>query len=474
MNLRVSEPVFERPLVNVGSLFDIPTGKFIKGNRDEMILSGGLGMHAHVTGAANSNKSTLSYYLLLTAVNRMRESKSASKTGLSINDTESTATLDRINTLSSRLEFLGVDPAFNPDVISLISKDEMLAGEWIDLLHKFIVTKGKDKSLYLTYEGFLNRITKKIPKLLTPTGILIDSLTELESKDTAEAVSKGEIENSNTIFMRQGLMKSKFLQSLNVATNQGNLMVITTSHLGSKIDMGGMFAPKEKKPLQGLKQGESLKGVSSKLVFLTTTIWGVRNSKPFIQSDTKLPTYPSKGNSVANDLQLLTLDILRSKTGPTNITTEVLVSQSEGLLPGLTEFNYLKKSKFGLDGNLVNYNLFILPEVKLSRTTVRDKIDSDAKLRRALNITSELLQLSIYMPKYREFIITPEELYNKIKEAGYSWEFILEHTRGYWTIDQYHTDSYFFSILDILRVVKGTYKPYWFNEMKKHINKGKK
>jgi len=60
----------------------------------------------------------------------------------------------------------------------------------------------------------------------------------------------------------------------------------------------------------------------------------------------------------------------------------------------LLKFHYIKEnSRFGLDGTLVNYNLTLYPEEKLGRTTVRESIDNDPLLRRAIKITSDLLQM---------------------------------------------------------------------------------
>ena len=101
--------------------------------------------------------------------------------------------------------------------------------------------------------------------------------------------------------------------------------------------------------------------------------------------------------------------------------------------------NYIKENnRYGLDGNNINYNLFIYPECKLARTTVRTKINNDPKLRRAINITAELLQLDIYHPylKSEGLLCTPQELYEDIKKLGYDWNVLLE-TRGYWTPNQY-------------------------------------
>ena len=107
------------------------------------------------------------------------------------------------------------------------------------------------------------------------------------------------------------------------------------------------------------------------------------------------------------------------------------------------------------------------PDVSLSRTTIRNKIDSEPRLRRAINITSELLQLSIFNPELETqgLMCTPKELYEDIKKLGYDWNVLLD-TRGYWTIDQYTNKVPFLSTVDLLKMRKGLYTPYFLKDNK--------
>ena len=110
-----------------------------------------------------------------------------------------------------------------------------------------------------------------------------------------------------------------------------------------------------------------------------------------------------------------------------------------------------------------SYHLDIYPEVNLSRTTVRKKIDSDKKLRRAIKITSDLLQMQTFMPQYKNLYCTPKELYDDIKKLGYDWNVLLD-TRDWWTIKQYSASNNlkpFLSTLDLLLLRYENKKPYW-------------
>jgi len=137
-------------------------------------------------------------------------------------------------------------------------------------------------------------------------------------------------------------------------------------------------------------------------------------------------------------------------------------------MPALSEFHNIKENgRYGIGGNDKYYSLDLLPDVTLSRTTVREKIDNNALLRRALNITSELFQISIYKSEIERIglLCTPKELYDDLKAQGYDWNMLLQ-TREYWTINQYDNPVPYLSSVDLLKMRKGLYFPYFLNEDK--------
>ena len=468
MNIKSPNKMFSRPLINIGALLDIPTGSFVKGVKGENLLNGGLSGVTGVVGAGNRFKSTIVNYMMLSASNRMRESNISAP--MHTYDTEDNMDLniDRINKLASRFENLPDEPLYDPEVWSFISKSDMTAEEWIKLLYENIEKKSSDPKLKVKYEAFYNRIVKSITELPQPSFITIDSLTELESSKTADVVVNGDIDSSNTVFAQQGLFKTKFIKDLPRMSNKANIYFLLTAHVGKDIQLASNpYAPRPTKSLQFIKSGEKIKGVSDKLYFLTSHLWQAISSVPMINQSTKGPEYPKDESDFSSDLNIVKLLMLRSKSGPSGISVDIIVSQKEGVLPSLTEFHYLKTMKYGLEGSTRSYNLSLYPKCKLSRTTVRSKIDSDKKLRRALNITAELLQMTQYMPQYKKYYCTPAELYEDIKKQGYDWDDILENTRGWWTIKNYDTKSKFLSTLDLLKMRVGEYTPYWYKKNKK-------
>ena len=466
MNLVAEQPLAMRPLINVGALMDIPTGSYFTGPKGEMILNGGMSGIVGLVGRGNNFKSTITHFMTLTSMDRLNAS--GMNASLSTYDTEDNMAfnIERLNNLATRHKYVEQDPLYNPNVWSIISKSVMDGTKWSDSLYKLVEAKIKDDKKYFTYDAFINRMTGKPIRLPKANFIEIDSFTELEGSTTIDTLDKGNIDSSNTLFMQQGLFKVKILKDLPRLSVSSNTYFVLTAHLGKEINMAsGPFAPQPKKALQYIKQDEKIKGVSDKIYFLSTHMWYAHMSSAMINQNTKMPEYPIDEDDVETDLNLVRLTMLRSKTGPSGFTISVVVSQREGVLPTLTEFHYIKTNKFGLDGSVRSYWLYLYPDVKLSRTTVRNKIDENPKLRRAIGITSELLQIKTFMPKYKKIICTPEELYNDIKDMGYDWNEILE-TRGWWTPSQYKVQPNYLSTLDLLKMRKGLYEPKFLTRKK--------
>jgi len=191
-----------------------------------------------------------------------------------------------------------------------------------------------------------------------------------------------------------------------------------------------------------------------------------------MQTKDKTPEYPrDNGNAVQGDTDLVKLTIknLRGKNGVTGLPFNITVSQSEGVQPSLTEFDYCKENgRFGIEGNLQSYAMVLRPDVKLQRTKVRRKLDDDPKLRKAVKFTSDLLQLwQLQSTKWGEILCTPEALYQDLIKMGYDWEVLLD-TRDYWVPVKDEADHLpFLSIVDLLRMRQGVYIPYWFSEEQK-------
>lgn len=472
MNVKPAPPV--KPLINIGCLMDVPTGNFELGLNGEAILNGGLGSFTGIVGAGDLGKSTIAHYRNIVACYRI-----SPVSAITIYDTELNMNQYRL------LKF--IDTLTEEDGQSwaesgkwLITDPSMYSGdEWFDDFKEFMENKRKNKDFIVTtpFKDHKGEDGKyKAMKMAIPTFALIDSLSNFQTKDTTKMRDTNSLGDSgaNMIAMTQNRQRDRVINETHHLSASSSTYTTMIGHIGEKIQMDP-YAPNFR-ALATLKQNIKIKGVPPNFTFFTMSCWMLVGSSSLQNSD-KTVLYPKDSNDKTpddKDLNLVTLLQLRSKTGPSNITIGVILSKKEGILSTLSEFHFLKTSgRFGLPGNDQRYACALLPEESLQRTTVRGKIDSNPKLRRAINICSELLQMRVFWSGTLspDLLCTPEELYEDIKNLGYDWDMILSHTRGWWTIEGEHQDSLFLSSMDLLRMRKGLYHPYWLEDDKKTIKK---
>lgn len=457
-------------MVNIGATLDIPTGNFTEGARGEHILNGGLAPLTGVVGIGNNFKSTTMHYMFLTAMARMSY-PGAPSTG-STYDTEVNIHEWHLNEMINRQrEFQGEDVLQTGRWV-ITDKTQYSGNEWYVKQKAFLEAKLKNQKVLEVETPFWNRDRTGRFKMSIPTFTEIDSFTEFETDDVTAMQDKNELGESggNTIHMRQGLAKLRLLMEAPRLNAGSYNYLLMTAHIGKESTMQNA-GPAGSVPivkLKHLKNGDKIKGTTDKFTFITHNCWHCFNASPLINQGTKSCEYPRDANDNTNldtDLNTVHLRNLRSKSGVSGMVQILIVSQTEGVLPSLTEFHYIKENgRYGLEGSAINYSLALYPEVKLSRTTVRGKIDSDLKLQRALNITSEMCQMDeLWHTMPEGLMCTPKELYDDLKAMGYDWNFLLEHTRGWWSLDENH-ELLFLSTMDLLRMRQNLYVPFWMDK----------
>lgn len=452
-----------RIYLNVGSLLDIPNGNYIKGLKNENILNGGLGPITAIVGKGNTFKSTIAHYFVLSASSKI-SSNMKYRPYISTYDTEINMQKERLLKLSKLFDEYKNINIFKERIWSITDKTLHTGNEWFRILKDFLKNEKIRNSKNYTFKTPFVGSDKKQLEMLFPTFGEIDSISEFETSEIEEIYDKSDIGDSstNTLHMKLGLIKTRLLMELPVICNQSNHYLVLTAHLGQEINIQSTPYQIPTKKLQYLKAGEKIKGVSDKFFFLPNIVWQTVSSSTLINQNTKGPEYPYTKDDVdegSTDLNIVTLRQLRSKSGPSGIEIDLIVSQSEGVLDYLSEFHYIKQnSRYGLEGNNINYHLVFYPKVSLSRTTVRSLLREDKKLRRAVKFTSDLLQIKNY---YSDQIEIPDikELYSTINKK-YGFDKFLE-TRDYWTFDQYENDIPFFSTMDLLELYYGRYTPYF-------------
>ncbi len=455
-----------KALINIGSLLDIPTGYYVQGKHGEHILNGGLGQLTGVVAIANAFKSTLMHYMMLSALERMLVSV---ETSAHTYDTEMNVHETRLKILTQHFDILKDKDLLLDGIWSVSDKTIYYGNTWFSHLKEFLNNKKDHKKELLRETPFLDRDGKTPISMMIPTFGEVDSLTEFRTEHAAEIENKSDLGSSerNTIFMRQGGAKSALLSELPTVTMSAMHYLLVTAHIGKDIVIPtGPIPQAPVVQISGMKNGDKIKEVSSKFFFLMSNCWHITHVSQLLRKGTRFAEYPKDSADdevIDNDLKLLSVRPLRSKSGLSGAPIEIIVSQTEGVLASLSEFHYIKSNdRFGLSGSLQHYSLDIYPDMKLSRPTVRKKIDEDPILRRALNITAEMCQLK-QDRRHLDVLCTPKELYDDLKAKGYDWDVLL-HTRGWWTLNNDKYEVPFLSTMDLLRMRAGLYHPYWMDK----------
>lgn len=309
-----------------------------------------------------------------------------------------------------------------------------------------------------------------------PTAVLIDTITFFDPSTSLEMImgesKKGKVDwsagnsmdsKNRTIGMNNAKFKTDVMGTMTPSLLRSNTYGLITAHVGDNVSIeSGPYGPKPRQQIGTLSSNEKIKGVPANYTRLTTSLWQTSNKKPLVNSGTLLAEYPKNDGTdkIKEELHTITLKQHRSKDNLSSIRLELITSQREGVLPHLSQFHFLKNNKFGFDGNNISYNLILYPEVKVGRTTIRGLIDRDPKLRRAIEFTSDYLQMTMYFPEYEllGLYCGLETLYKEIDELGYDWNKILSVTRNWHTPKHYTSELEYLHILNLLKLRVGQYK----------------
>lgn len=450
-----------KPIINIGALMDIPTGEYVKGKYGEHILNGGLATVTGVVGIGNNFKSTITHYMTGMAMARMGSYSSAMTYDTEVNIHE-----NHIASQMYKIEEFGGENVIDSGRWSITDRTVYTADQWYDKFREFLDYKKTNAKKYTVLTPFADRDKTQNFKIIVPTFAEVDSMSEFTTKDVVkmqEDTSLGDA-GANMVYMRQGIQKNRFLMEIPSEAGATNTYVLMTSHMGTEYQLDP-YAPKIKK-LEHIKSGMKLKGVPEKFTFVTNNCWHASNAKPLRNKSTRAAEYPKdKDDTLQEQTDLCTVEViqLRSKSGITGLVQELVVSQIEGVLPSLTEFHFLKTKagRHGFLGNDINYKLAYCPDINLSRTTVRSKIDDSYALRRCINFLSEQAQMIMFWNNLDPiYTVDPVKVYEELTNQGYDWNVLL-NTRGWWTIIGQHTDKEFLSTYDLLRMYHGLYIPYW-------------
>lgn len=459
---RVREAPF-LPAINTGTLLDVATGHFVPARDGHVVLNGGACLTNGVTGRPQMFKTTEAMSYLVNAWARCPGSDTL------IYDTERTLEAERVRAMATV-------PIPEGNEMKLTTRAEYQAEDFFDLVRAIAEEKRTHRDDYLVEVPHIDPKTGKSRRILRPTFVAIDSWSKMQSKAVTEMLesrldikdgvvsAKASISDSdtNTVYMKDGNVKKKILGELNALAEKAGLYLFFTAHVGERIEMGYLPSPKS---LQHMKQSDKPKSVGGDFLFLMMNLLDCRAAKVLL-SDAKESLYPSKiVRTPSQDLNEVIQVVTRCKGNTSGQQVVSVISQFEGLLPALSHYHVLKSDKYwGMSGSSRTHAPVLMPEASLSRTTVNDRLREDPRLRRCLEILSQLHFIqnawALRDPPV-DFTVSPEVLAEKLMSDKITSD-ILD-SRGWWTYDLpgRKNDQPYLSLVDILRITEGTWRPKW-------------
>lgn len=452
-----------RPRFNIWTIFDHALGEYVKGDDGLWYLNGGFGHIMGFAGRGNTFKSFLLDYCIMTILLRYR-AEWASKY-----DTEVSAQLSRMQTVvrcvctangwdfdyaEHAVEVMMEKGCFN------MQSSELVPGEqwWADYIRDEVEDRYKQymarKNLRET--PFPDPIRKENKKMLNPWAYGCDSLSEWKTSKMEDARDDSNVGDSeqNALAAQDAKQKSDMMGRWPNALARGHFYMGFVVHITDNMQMGRIEPGKKLDEFKGNIKFANVPGRA--VTFLTNSLLVATHSGDCKQPSSfnsktgvEEPMFPSaalKGKSSSvNDLKIIRYTQFRAKSGPTGVKMDMIYSQELGFMPHLSLWYYLKETltgDFGFNRSGHFYELQILPGVKFGRTTIFDMALENRRLQRALEITAGLAYMqNNWFRLEPEYHITPQELYDKVKEAGFDWDEILDNTVEYWQFKDQETKT---------------------------------
>lgn len=459
------------PRLNTSQIFDGHNGNYSEGvehgEEGHMICNGGLSATTGILGGPNQFKSTSGDFLIGSALNNYYE-KTTSLTFDAEDSKEYEASERRVPYFEKILR----DGIYRNPRIWMTRQSIMFADEyWDNVRKKFGEKKMESKPDCTT--PFKNE-DGSLMKIISPTVELQDSFSRMNFAEVEKKYHdlKVDSKDRNMEFTRPGLIKTRILNEMPTINPRHGFYTVMTAHLGDDMQLDAGYGSHPKKVLANLEAGKKIKGCPEQFLYMPNNMWFCANQRPH-WDDKQTPIYGRHGEAgIKGDKDVVTIMMmnLRGKAGSSGNPFPVLASQTLGVLPYLTMYNYLRDTNkyFGMEaGNTTTMALDFVPDIKMTRNKVWDTIDNDVRCQRALELLTGLCQIRNSMWYLGNVVFTPpSEIFNKLKEKGYDWDVILGETRGHWLFDEIESDKHYLSALDLLRMYQGVWMPSWLGKRK--------
>lgn len=454
------------PMFNFSPLFDVLSGEYVKGVDGVMYLNGGLTANNAIVGGNNTQKTGVCVLGLARMLIRYPTSVGV------FMDIEATFDVGRLRKFIDKE--IGIPGYFDDNILDkrffYYSRNSGLDGTF---QHNWV----KDYCLNIR-EAIKNKenvyIELPLPgndgkplKVINPTVFISDSISEMPFNKTSEHFQEGDVDaggEKRTRDMNIGNLRRIVYEDCDNLGGQAGFVQIWTAQVVDIINMTGR--PLEKESVF-IRQGKKLKAPKA---LLQRPPLGIEIFRGGPLKNGQEWMYPNPfGRDVVIDKDAKEMPELiqyssgtyRSKSGPSGLQVSFIGSQSLGVQEGLSMYDTLKKNDyFGLDGSKVSHSLTFYPECKLGRTTIWEKTLSDDKLICALTLQYHLLVNNKFnLTMDNRYRLSPQEVYDKVKEQGYDWDDMLNTV--YYMHQNPDIKKPTLTIMELLRIALGETKPHW-------------
>ena len=443
-----------------GGVLDSVSGTYIKGWGDKWVLMAGLPVTGGfaIVGPGNSFKSTILHGMQLAAQNLIMNT---TPFVLFTYDTENNIQMPHLATFAAQHKYLIDKQVLNTGFWRITDGRVVMGNTFYSGVQKFVKEKVKNtKRLQVTTPYYAADGVSQWSTMAL-SGFSVDSFTDFTTDETQETHDNVELGDSKgrMVYMTQGLSKSRLLASLPRVLADGNILMGLTAHVGknNEISNGPSHLPPPKS-LSTMRASDKIKGVTERFFFSMGLLYQCMKVKVLLDT-AKFPLYPKTkelSTVKSNDINEVTMKVLRSKSSQSGTFFLLIVSQRTGLNIPMSNFHNLKENKsYSLEGNNVHYHSVFLPDVTINRKTVWALLKENEKLQRAIEIGCDIYYiLTLGLMPDETLPPEPKALYDGLIEMGYDWDLILA-TRGRTGFNEEFNPVEHHSTMDLIYVLRG-------------------
>lgn len=451
------------PMPNTGTILDISAGSWVEGDRGQTILNGGVAHFAGIAALPNMFKTTVAAGMAGAVL------RAFPRGIVHAHDTETTMQHRRIEDLIRKSMRIGVGEYQVPEDLEaegrlfFTSSVDHDGTEIFDLLRKFCKNRREnEKKIELE---IINPRTKKPYLYYNPVIEFWDSFSGLKTKDatTKQAESDVGTKDTNMLAMNFNKGKSDIVEQAPDLTAKHGIYLCFTAHVGQKYQLDA-YKP-EVKPLRWLKGDVKLKRIPENTSFNTGNFYVIGSMNAMTEKGKDMwPRTANEKDDTSPDLIDLSIINQRGKYGFSNNPLPLVVSQREGLLHAESNFLFIRQEeRYGIVGSLQNYALALTPKIRMQRTTIRTIFREQPTTVTAVRVLMEMCYMFKYdANRYTEYECTPDELYQSLVDLGYDWDLLLNSRFWFTPIDSPEYKIPYLSTMDLLKMRKGEYHPYWY------------